>query len=141
MTFIRYLLGALGLMLLYLAFFITVDEQGKIANRLEQAWKRIQDLQAAAMSRQAAFCQAIAELFTAFLKSLFGSSLLSMRSLAVALVLCALPSIVFFLFEPAGILFKILLVLAIISLKLHFDVSRAWLFSKASFDVQAATCK
>jgi hypothetical protein len=117
MTIARYLLGALGLVLLYVAFFITGEgednEQQKIANRLDETWRKIRKAQSAALGWQAAFCQAIAELFNSFLKSFFGEELLSFRALAIAVVVCAVPNILFFLFEPASILFKIVLVMAL----------------------------
>jgi hypothetical protein len=120
LAIVRYLLGALGLILLYVAFFITGEgddnEQEKMANRLDKAWKRIREAQSVALSWQAAFCQAVAELFNSFLKSLFGDGLLSFGSLAIAVVICAVPNILFFLFEPASILFKVLLVAGLIAL-------------------------
>src|SRR5581483_5210356 len=114
----RYAVALLGLTLLYLAFFITMDEQGKIGNRLEELWKRVRKFQSVAMSWQAAFLQTIAEVFQSAIKSSFGSELFSLRYVAVAATLCALPNILFFLFEPANLFVKILLVVWMITVAL-----------------------
>jgi len=64
--------AAVGFVLLYAAFFLTVDEEGNVQNRLDVMWKDAKPRQSAVLNRQAAFLQAVSNLFGAGLTNLFG---------------------------------------------------------------------
>src|SRR5216683_298248 len=94
----RFLIGLLGIILLYLAFFITVDEYGAIQNRLEALWKRIRSIQSTVIGWQTAFLSEISKWFVDGINSLFGASVFSLQSIACSVVICAVPMVLGFVF-------------------------------------------
>ena len=46
---------SVGALLMYIAFFLHEDEEGKLQNRLELLWVRIDDLQSHALSKNTIF--------------------------------------------------------------------------------------
>src|SRR6266496_4492039 len=88
--------AAVGFVLLYAAFFLTVDEEGNVQNRLDLMWKEVKRRQSAVLSRQAAFLQAVSNLFGAGLTSLFGVKLFSLEAFATSLWFSS-AAIVFYL--------------------------------------------
>ena len=60
-NFFHLVLGLMGL-LLYAGLFLTETEEGRLQNRLEELWIRVDDLQSRAVSRQAAFLQQVSGL-------------------------------------------------------------------------------
>jgi hypothetical protein len=80
------LLGLVGLLLLYVGFFLTETEEGRLQNRLAELWIRVDDLHSKAMTRQAAFLRQVANLAAEGFTNLFGSRLFSLK--AVASCLC-----------------------------------------------------
>src|SRR6476660_1672441 len=82
---IHILFGLTGVFFLYLGLALTETEEGKLQNRLEDLWVRIDDLQSAAISRQAAFLKQLSALSGAGLNKLFGDRLFSKRSIVASL--------------------------------------------------------
>jgi len=79
------LLGLVGVLMLYGGIFLTETEEGQLRNSLEELWVRVDDLHAAAMSRQAAFLQQVSALTERGMVTLFGQKLFSLKSLASCL--------------------------------------------------------
>jgi hypothetical protein len=59
---LRVLAGVAGAMAIYAALFLYEDEQGKIENKLEEWWVRLDDGRNAAVSRHTAFMREVARL-------------------------------------------------------------------------------
>ena len=78
-------IGLLGLLLLYIAFFLTETAEGNIQNRLEALWITVDDLSKAALSRQAAFLQQVSRLLGAIFDRLFGKQLISAKAAATSI--------------------------------------------------------
>jgi hypothetical protein len=81
--------------------FLYEDEEGKIQNRLEEAWVRVDDARAKALSVSTAFVKEVARLSALLFNALFGLKLFSFRAAAVSICLstasvffCALTVIV-----------------------------------------------
>jgi len=84
-NFFHLVLGLMGLLLLYAGLFLTETEEGRLQNRLEELWIRVDDLQSRAVSRQAAFLQQVSGLIADGLVQLFGRKLFSVESVASSL--------------------------------------------------------
>jgi hypothetical protein len=76
--------AVIGLLLIYVAFFLSEDEEGRLENSLEHLWRRIEEAQSLALSLQAAFLQQVARTSTLMLDSVFGARLLSWRAISVS---------------------------------------------------------
>lgn len=96
---LRVLAGIAGATAIYAALFLYEDEQGKIENRLEEWWIRLDDQRNAAVSRNTAFMRGIARLATAGFDRLFGRRLVSVHAFGVS---SALSMLTFWLlsYEP-----------------------------------------
>lgn len=70
-------------LLIYIALFMYEDEKGRLQNRLEELWIRIDDRQRAAVARHIAFLKAVLGLLNRGLDTLFGAKIFSLRSIAV----------------------------------------------------------
>src|SRR6266700_6033802 len=81
-----------------LTLFLREDEEGRIQNRLEELWIRIDDAQSAALSRQAAFVAEIARVVTRILDRIFGERLFSAHAASVSAFYGLASSILFSLF-------------------------------------------
>jgi hypothetical protein len=81
---INVVVGAVGLLLLYAAFFLYEDEEQRIQNRLENTWTRFREYHATAVSKQTAFLQLVIKITSRILDVVFGKKLLSVQSVAVA---------------------------------------------------------
>jgi hypothetical protein len=81
-TSLRWVTGAGGLMLLYIAFFLHEDEEGKLQNRIEEFWIKIDDLQKTSLSRNAAFLSGTSRIALMVLNRLFGSRTLSFQGIS-----------------------------------------------------------
>jgi len=84
-NFFHLVLGLMGLLLLYAGLFLTETEEGRLQNRLEELWIRVDDLQSRAVTRQAAFLQQVSGLIADGLVKLFGQKLFSVKSVASCL--------------------------------------------------------
>jgi hypothetical protein len=84
-TFFHVLLGLAGLLLLYVGLFLTETEEGKLENRLEELWIRVDDLSSKAMTKQAVFLRQITKLVADGFASLFGPKLVSLKAAASCL--------------------------------------------------------
>src|SRR5436309_2081033 len=73
--------GAAGALLLYLSFFLHEDEEGRLANRLEDLWIRMDDLQKKSLSRNAAFLSGASRIVLSLLSRLFGDRVLSLQAI------------------------------------------------------------
>lgn len=91
------LVGLLGLVLLYMAFFLTETAEGGLQNRLEELWIRVDDLSRAALSCQAVFLQQIAKLLSCMFDWIFGEELFSAKAAATSISLSS-TAIFFFWF-------------------------------------------
>jgi len=83
----RLFAGIAGALLVYVALFLHDDEEARLQNRLEQAWKRIYAAQSTAVSREAAFLQEVSRTTSAILDRLLGRRLLSPQSVAVSMAI------------------------------------------------------
>jgi hypothetical protein len=77
--------GLLGILLLYLAFFLGETDEGNLQNRLEELWIRVNDLSKTALSKQAAFLQQVSGLLSFGFDRLFGTRLLSAMAIATSI--------------------------------------------------------
>jgi hypothetical protein len=75
---------ALAVGLLYIAAFLTEDEESGLQNKLEIWWIRIDDQRATSLSRRAAFLQAVALLASRGFDRVFGSRLFSLQAFAIS---------------------------------------------------------
>jgi hypothetical protein len=80
----RVLIACLGFLLIYIALFLHEDEEGKLQNRLEELWVRIDDLQEKALSKQTVFLQELLRLLNRAFDTLLGEKLFSLRSITVS---------------------------------------------------------
>ena len=64
-----------GIILIYAAFFLYEDEQGKIQNFLEDLWIRIDDRRNTALSKHATFMQVVAKYISTIFDRVFGDRL------------------------------------------------------------------
>lgn len=69
----------------YIALFMHEDEEGRLQNRLEELWVRVDDAQRSAITKQSAFLKGVLDLFNRGLNSLFGMRIFSLRAAAVTL--------------------------------------------------------
>jgi hypothetical protein len=76
-----------ALWLLYIAAFMYENEEGRLQNRLESAWIRLDDLRQKALSRHLSVTLAVTRHFNQLLDHLFGKRLLSTRALVVSAAL------------------------------------------------------
>ena len=80
----RALVAVVGCALLYMAFFLYEDERGQIQNRLEKMWMSIDDGAREARGRNTAFLREIVRIADSTFDSIFGSRILSWRSIIVS---------------------------------------------------------
>ena len=78
------LVSCLGALLLYIAFFLDEDEEGKLKNRLEQTWRDLTTAQERALGRQQIFVGTIARMTSDTLDHIFGARLISLTSISVS---------------------------------------------------------
>ena len=93
--------GLLGLVLLYVALFLTETAEGNIQNRLEALWVRVDDLSKVALSRQAAFLQQVSKLLGALFDKLFGTKLISAKAAATSICFSSAAPLLLFFFAVA----------------------------------------
>ena len=79
------LIGLIGLLLLYAGFFLTETEEGKLQNRLEELWIRVDDFHSKALNRQAAVLQQVSRLSADGMTKIFGQKIFSLKSVASCL--------------------------------------------------------
>lgn len=84
-TLPHFLVGILGLALLYCALFLHETEGGQLQNRLEKLWIDIDDLSKAALSKQTAFLQRVSAMAKSALNKLFGARLFSAGVISASL--------------------------------------------------------
>lgn len=93
--------GIIGVLLLYMSLFMYEDEEGKIQNRLEDAWLRVAIFRDKAMSAHVAVVHVAAETVSNLINRLFGSALISYRAAIVSMYLSAISLL--FLWAIVGI--------------------------------------
>lgn len=92
---------ALGLVCLYIAFFMYEDANGKWQNRLDDLWIAIYDRSKVTQSTTTALLNKVAQSIGRFLDSLFGVKLVSLRMIAMSLNLAlAGAALIFLLIGP-----------------------------------------
>jgi hypothetical protein len=82
---LRAVLHILGLFCLLTSLLLYTDEEGKIQNRLEDFWVRVDDYQRLALSRHAAFMVEVAKLETGLFDYLFGHKLISLQAVTISI--------------------------------------------------------
>lgn len=83
-TVIRLLALSSGLVFVLASSLLYETEDHVIQNKLDVLWIRLSDAEHAAMSKQARFLRAVADLTSRFFDSVFGTNLLSIRSAGVS---------------------------------------------------------
>ena len=86
----RVLVGLLGCVCLYLAFFLYEDEEGEWQNRLDQFWIGVHDRARFTANTSVAFFNKIADVFRNVLNRTFGPKLFSVRSIVASINLSLL---------------------------------------------------
>jgi len=81
---LRVLAGIAGAVALYAALFLYEDQQGKIENRLEEWWVKLEDQRNLAVSRNTAFMREVARLAGQGFDRLFGQKLFSLQAFGVS---------------------------------------------------------
>lgn len=92
-TVLKILSGSVGLLFLYIAVFLYEDEEGAVQNWLEEWWIRLMDKQTSMLSKQAQFLREVAGLGSSILRKVFGTNLLSIRSIGVSICLSMISMI------------------------------------------------
>lgn len=82
---LRVLASMGGLLFIYAAVFLYEDEQGKLQNKLEDWWIRIEDTQRTMLSRHTNLMRYLAGVMTSVIDRLFGARLLSIQSVGVSI--------------------------------------------------------
>ena len=77
---LRVIAAVAGALSLYAALFLYEDDQGRIENRLEEWWVRLDDQRNAAVSRHTAFMREVARLAGRGFDRLFGHRLFSLQA-------------------------------------------------------------
>lgn len=83
LTILYWTIGITGVLLIY-ASFSYETEDGKIQNRLEEWWIRVNDYRNQLLSRHVAFIKMLASVTTNIFDKLFGVSLVSLQALGVS---------------------------------------------------------
>jgi hypothetical protein len=90
-----------GCVLLYVAFFLKEDEEGRLQNWLEQFWHHIERAQDSVLSVQAAFLKQVAHTSSMLIDRWFGRSLFTVRAFSISCAL-SIASVYLLLFDRAG---------------------------------------
>lgn len=107
-SLLRFVVGTLGSFFVYLAFFVTVDEQGEISNRLDALRKRIQEVESKAVGWQTVFLRVVSAWFAEGVQNIFGSRVFSTRSVGSSAVVCASPiGLAYLVFGTASLTVKV----------------------------------
>jgi len=77
-------LGVFFILASLLSLFLYETEEGIVQNKLEVLWIRLSEAESAALSKQAKFIQAIADLTDGLFNRVFGNALVSSQSVAVS---------------------------------------------------------
>jgi hypothetical protein len=91
----RWATSLAGLALLWAAFFLYEDAEGRIQNRLEEWWIRLDDARHRAVTRHTAFLRLVAESTTRALDHVLGRRLMSAQAVSVSALL-SLAAMFFF---------------------------------------------
>jgi hypothetical protein len=92
---LRVLAGIAGAVAMYAARFLYEDEQGRIENRLEEWWVRLDDQRNAAVSRHTAFMREVARFEDRGFDKVFGHKLFSVEAFGASSALSALSMLAF----------------------------------------------
>ena len=95
---LRILASIMGFLFVYIAVFLYENEQGKIQNKLEDVWVRIDDAQKYSLSKHTVFVNTVAGFLTKTFNLLFGIKLLSLQAIGASICFAVLSAnLVFFL--------------------------------------------
>jgi hypothetical protein len=78
------LAATIGVLLLYLSFFLSTDREGKPRDRIEDLWSSIEDAWAKGGNRSVIFLRMVAQTANSILNGLLGPELISYRSFGVS---------------------------------------------------------
>jgi hypothetical protein len=95
-----------GLILLYSAFFLYEDEHGKIQNRLENIWIRINDYRSAALSKHLGFMRLVSSSTARLLDNVFGKDLISVKFVGVSICFSFASLFLVKLWHKQGIVYE-----------------------------------
>ncbi|KAB2835781.1 MAG: hypothetical protein F9K48_03530 [Candidatus Brocadia sp.] len=78
--FFRFLLITASVFCFYIAFLLYEDEEGKLQNKLEEWWIKINDAKSTSLSRQTRFMRHVSGLVCSWIDRIFGKQLFSLQS-------------------------------------------------------------
>jgi hypothetical protein len=81
----RFFIASFGFLLVYIALFLHEDEEGRLQNRMEELWVKMDDLRVKAISKEARFLKEVIRLVNLGLDSLLGRRLFSWRVVLVTI--------------------------------------------------------
>ena len=83
-TIMHVTVGMVGCVLVWIALFLTETEEGKLQNRMEELWIRVDDLSRISMRKESALIQQSSRMLSIALDRVFGPRLLSWKSLSTS---------------------------------------------------------
>lgn len=99
----RWAIGLLGVILVYLAWFIDPDEIKQWTEGFDALGKKLKAAQSAAISWQTRIQQGVSERFVDEVTELFGESIFSSRSIGCSAVACGIPlALTFVIYSPTA---------------------------------------
>jgi hypothetical protein len=84
LSLLHFVFGITGLVLVWIALFLTETEEGSLQNRLEKLWVRVDDLSKTAMTKEGALIQQTSGMVSRGLDRLFGKKLWSWKAVATS---------------------------------------------------------
>jgi len=133
---LKIMLTVFGAMCVSIAFLLREDEEGRIQNRLENLWIKIDDLQKQAVSRHIAFIRTVSDAVSNLFNRVFGSKIFSIRSfcistcLSIALIFLTIFSFNYFTGKRDSILYELLgtgIIILIYGIVVALITDRKWL--------------
>jgi hypothetical protein len=97
---LHFVVATIGLLLLYVALFLTETDEGLVQNRLEELWINVDDLSRRSLSREAALLQQVSELLKDGLDRLFGEGLFTWKAAATSTGLSAATILLYIYVSP-----------------------------------------
>jgi hypothetical protein len=100
-TLLHFAAGTCGVAFVFISLFLYETQEGRLQNRLEELWVRVDDLSKTAMTKEQAVIQQTSQMLSKALDGLFGKKLLSLKSVATSFGLSTTSISIFILMlEP-----------------------------------------